>query len=96
MYRGVSNYYRWVPKSPIVNCRVEQELYSALRLQARQQGVKWSEYIRVLLRQGAGVCDLRESGYREGKIAAYAEARRRFEDSFSDVPATLERAERGK
>lgn len=81
-------------KSPIVNVRVEQELHAALLAQAHDLGISKSEYVRVLLRQGAGVCDLRESGYREGKLLGYAEARKRLEGSFSEVPSTLEGTEK--
>jgi hypothetical protein len=75
--------------SLIINVRVELELDRALRAQARQQGVKLSELVRVILRQGAGVCDLRESGYREGKILGYGEVRKKLDSAFEDVPATL-------
>jgi hypothetical protein len=75
--------------SPIVNCRVEPELYAALRAQARDQGATLSEYVRVLLRKGAGVCDLRESGYREGRILGYSEARKQLDSAFNGVPPTL-------
>ncbi len=77
--------------SRIVNVRVEEELYLAMRAQARQQGATWSEYLRTCLRIGAGVCDVRESGYREGKMRGYAEVREKIDTAYSETAPRLEK-----
>lgn len=69
--------------SPILNVRVEEELYAALRAQARESGVGLSELVRALLRQAAGVCDPFTSGYREGKNQGYAETRKAHEQAHA-------------
>ena len=69
---------------------MEAELASALKAQAHEQGVRLSEYLRAILRAGAGVCDLRESGYREGRLLGYSEVREKIDTAYESVPSSLQ------
>jgi len=75
-----------------IHLRVDRELYSTIHHLAKEQQLPVSEIVRTLLRSSLGIARTTfDAGYREGREAGYAEARKEFELKFRAMPATGEK-----
>lgn len=71
----------------LIQAKVDDELYEALKIRAHKEGRTLSSVMRDILRRGLGVAsDARTRGYLEGRQEGYAAVLRAVQEAIRAVP----------